>query len=119
MRFTGYCLAVLVVVSLVSGCGSQSEADVLSPDQVTTEMVDQEVRVKGRITLAVENPGGLGGIYLTLGDEEIGVRIQEDIWAGMNEEEQAGFMKGKTATVEGVLFLAGKQLVVRYGLSPP
>ncbi len=119
MRLTGCCLAVLLVVSLVSGCGSQSEADVLSPDQVTTEMVDQEVRVKGRITLAVENPGGLGGIYLTLGDEEIGVRIQEDIWAGMNEEEQAGFMKGKTVTVEGVLFLAGKQLVVRYGVSPP
>ncbi len=119
MRLNRFCLALLLVVPLMYGCGSQSEAGVLSPDQVTTAMVDQVVKVKGRIALAVENPGGLGGTYLTLGDEEIGVRIQEDIWSAMDEEEQAGFRKGKTVTVEGVLFLAGKQLVVIHGKTSP
>lgn len=119
MRLIGFCLAVLLIVPLMYGCGSQSETGSLSPDQVTTAMVDQVVKVKGRITLAVENPGGLGGIYLTLGDEELGLRIQEDIWSAMDEDEQAGFRKGKTVTVEGVLFLAGRQLVVIYAESPP
>ncbi len=119
MRLKRFYLAVLLVVPLMYGCGSQSDAGALSPDQVNTTMIDQAVKVKGRITLVVENPGGLGGIYLTLGDEELGVRIQEEVWSVMNEDERSDFKKGKTVTVEGVLFQAGKQMVVIHGKYSP
>jgi len=118
MRLKCFSLAVLLLLPLMYGCGGQLEPGVLSPDQVDTTMVDQVVKVTGRITLAVENPGDLGGIYLTLGEEELGVRIPSDIWSAMPENEQAGFKEGKTVTVEGALFLAGKRLVVRYGELP-
>jgi hypothetical protein len=73
--------------------------------------------VKGRITTVTVNPGGLGGIYLLLDDNksEVGVRIQEDIWQTFDEEKKAEFREGRTITAEGVLFQAGKTLVVIYG----
>jgi len=45
-------------------------------------MVDQVVKVRGKVLWVVPNPGGLGGLYLKLGngEGEVGVRIQDKIW---------------------------------------
>jgi len=85
-------------------------------------MVGKVVEVKGKITSLVENPGGLGGVYLNLGDSEaeVGVRVQPDIWQSFDENEKAEFKKGRTITAEGVLFQAGRELVIilgKYSLS--
>ena len=110
-------VAFLTVALLLYGCIGQSEPDILSPHQVDSSMVDQVVAVKGKITLAVENPGGLGGMYLKLGDNEgeVDVRIQEDIWQTFNENKKAEFKKGSTIIAEGVLFKAGSALVIVFG----
>ena len=117
-------VACLAIVLLFNGCigGQTSETSVLSPRQVDSSMVGKVVEVKGRITSLVENPGGLGGVYLNLGDSEaeVGVRIQEDIWQSFDENKKAEFKKGRTITAEGVLFQAGRELVIilgKYSLS--
>ena len=110
-------VALFTVALLFCGCVGQSEPDILSPHQVDSSMVDQVVAVKGKITLAVENPGGLGGTYLKLGDSkgEVAVRIQDDIWQTFNDNKKAEFKKGRTVTAEGMLFQAGRQLVIIFG----
>ncbi len=104
-----------VVVSLlgVFGC-SAIESDCLTPYQVNSSMVDQTVKVRGKVVSVVPNPGGLGGIYATLGDDdgEVGVRIQREIWDSLGDNVKAQFKEGKTITVTGVLFQAGEYLVI-------
>jgi len=114
---SAFLAAFLTVVLLCCACSGQSEPGALSPSQVEPSMVDQVITVKGRITTVTVNPGGLGGIYLLLDDNksEVGVRIQEDIWQTFDEEKKAEFREGRTITAEGVLFQAGKTLVVIYG----
>lgn len=110
-------ITFFAITLLLCGCIGQSEPNILSPHQVDSSMVDQVVTVKGKITLAVENPGGLGGMYLKLGDNEgeVDVRIQEDIWQTFNENKKAEFRKGRAITAEGVLFKAGSVLVIVFG----
>lgn len=110
-------VAFLTMALLFCGCVSHPEPGRLSPRDVDSSMVDQVITVKGRITTVTVNPGGLGGVYLKLGDSEgeVGVRIQEDIWQTFDEEKKAEFREGRTITAEGVLFQAGKTLVVIYG----
>ncbi len=112
-------VAVLLSVSLLYGCGGQTttDPDALTPCQVDSSMVDQVVKVRGEILWVVQNPGGLGGLYFTLGDGtgEVGVRIQSQVWETLDESEKAQFEEGKTVTAEGVLFPAGGELVVIFG----
>ena len=111
-------LVVFLIVFLIFyGCVSHPEPGRLSPRDVDSSMVDQVIAVKGKITQVTENPGGLGGVYLKLADNEgeVGVRIQDDIWQTFDENRKAEFRKGRTVTAEGVLFQAGKTLVVIYG----
>lgn len=112
-------VACLAIVLLFSGCiGCQaSGTDVLSPRQVDSSMVGRVLEVKGKITSLVENPGGLGGVYFNLADNEaeVGVRIQEYIWQSFDENKKAEFKEGRTITAEGVLFQAGKALVIIFG----
>ncbi len=124
MQLKYVCLVILsAFVLLFSGCqGHISESGVLSPGQISASLLDQVVKVRGETTLAVENPGGFGGMYLRLGDNtgEVVVRIQKDVWDGLNKNEKIQFKQGKTVTAEGVLFQAGRELVVIYGkFSPP
>lgn len=113
-------LFLVLLVFLLAGCQS-TEPGVLSPGQVTATMVDQVIKVKGKITTAVENPGGLGGMYLRLEDGQgaVGVRIQDDIWKPMTAAEKARFQEGKVVMAEGVLFQAGRELVIIYGKTSP
>jgi hypothetical protein len=117
-------IACLAIALLFNGCigGQASKPSVLSPRQVDSSMVGKVVEVKGKITVLVENPGGLGGMYLKLGDNkaEVAVRIQKDIWQSFDENKKAEFKEGRTVTAEGVLFQAGEELVIilgKYSLS--
>ena len=120
-------LVTLLVVPLICGCGGQTtipeaaEPGVLSPGQIDPSMVDQVVKVKGKVLMVTHNPGGLGGIYLRLGngEGEIGVRIQPDVWETFDEKKKAQFKEGKTIIAEGILFQAGKTLVVIFGKFSP
>ena len=110
------------IVLFIGGCFNRTlESGTLSPGQIDSSMVDQVVEVQGKISLVVENPGGLGGLYLKLGDaNNVSIRIQSNIWESFNENEKAQFKKGKTVTAEGILFKAGTELVVIFGkFSPP
>jgi len=110
------------IVLFIGGCFNQTlESGTLSPGQIDSSMVDQVVKVQGKISLVVENPGGLGGLYLKLGDaNNVSIRIQSNIWESFSENEKAQFKKGKTVTAEGILFKAGTELVVIFGkFSPP
>lgn len=100
------------MVLVLSGCGQ--DAGTLTPDQVDVSMVDQVVTVKGKITFAVENPMGVGGMYLKLGNSkgEVDVRIQPEIWDSYQADEKNLYKEGKTVTVEGILVKAGIELVV-------
>ncbi len=106
----------LALLLLFCGC-SGSEPGVLSPSRIDSSMIDRVVKVKGEITMAVENPGGLGGMYLKLGDDEgeVDVRIQDDVWQTFDDKRKAEFREGRTVTAEGVLFQAGRELVVIFG----
>lgn len=116
-------LVAFLIIPLLYGCGQQAtipealEPDVLSPGQVNSSMVDQVVKVRGEVLWVVQNPGGLGGLYLKLGngEGEVGVRIQDKIWQTLDETEKAQFKEGKTVTAEGMLFQAGRELVVIFG----
>ena len=102
---------------LFCGYACQSDPDLLSPYQVDSSMLDQVVKVKGKITYAVENPGGQGGMYMTMGNSkgEVDVRIQRDLWDSYDESEKAIYKEGRTVIVEGILFRAGAVLVVVHG----
>ena len=98
-------------------CPDEPEMDTLSPRQVDSSMLNQVIKVKGKILSIVENPGGLGGLYLKLGDNEgeVSVRIQEHIWETFDDNKKAEFKNGRTVTAEGVLFQAGRELVIIFG----
>lgn len=109
-------IAVLVLFAIcLPGCGRNTDA--LAPDQVDVSMVDQVIKVKGEITFVVENPMGVGGVYLKLGNSkgEVDVRIQPELWDSYQAYEKAVYEKGKTVTVEGILSRAGENLVVVHG----
>ncbi|UCD10005.1 MAG: hypothetical protein JSU79_05020 [Dehalococcoidales bacterium] len=105
---------LLFTVSL-SGCGH--DTDILTPDKVDISMIDQVVKVKGKITFFVENPMGVGGAYMKLGNGkgEVDVRIQPELWDSYQVDEKSLYKDGKTVTVEGILSLAGENLVVVHG----
>ena len=113
-------LVILLVIPVLYGCGGL-EPDVLSPGEIDSSMVDQVVKVRGKVLWVTENPGGLGGLYLQLGsgEDELGVRIQDDIWKTLDDKEKTQFKEGKTVTAEGMLFQTGSQLVVIFGKVPP
>jgi hypothetical protein len=105
---------VLLAVCL-SGCSP--DTGTLTPDQVDISMVDQVIKVRGKITFFVENPLGVGGAYMTLGNSkgEVDVRIQPEIWDNYQADEKVVYKKGKTIIVEGILVNAGSELVVVQG----
>lgn len=107
--------ALLLVATLLPGC--EQDTDTLTPDQVDIAMVDQVIKVKGKITFFTENPMGVGGAYMTLGDSkgEVDVRIQPEIWDNYQSNEKNLYKKGKTVTVEGILVKAGSELAVVHG----
>jgi hypothetical protein len=106
---------LLLSVVLFSGCGEAD--DTLTPDQVNASMIDKVVNVKGKVTYAVENPMGVGGMYMKLGNGkgEVDVRIQPELWDSFQDDEKALYTEGKTVTVEGILFKAGTELVIIHG----
>jgi hypothetical protein len=111
-------LVVSTVFLLLAGAsGCTRDSGVLSPDQVDSSMLDTVVKVKGKITYAVENPMGQGGMYMTLGNSrgEVDVRIQRELWDSYDEKTKSIYREGRTVTVEGILFRAGNKLVVVHG----
>jgi hypothetical protein len=106
---------LLLLVVCLSGCAPDTDA--LTPDQVDISMVDQVVKVKGKITFFVENPMGVGGAYIKLGNDkgEVDVRIQPEIWDNYKAGEKDVYREGKTITVEGILVKAGIELAVIHG----
>jgi hypothetical protein len=113
-------ICLLIVLLMVSGSGCRSGAEHLTPGEVNDSMLDTVVRVKGKITGVVTNPGGLGGIYMTLEDSagSVDVRIQREIWDGYEEDEKAVYLEGRTVIVEGILARAGTELIVVHGKYP-
>ena len=99
----------------LSGCAP--DTGTLTPDQVDISMVEQVIKVRGKITFFVENPLGVGGAYMTLGNSkgEVDVRIQPEIWDNYQADEKVVYKKGKTIIVEGILVNAGSELVVVQG----
>ena len=122
MRLKYVIFIIFAIMSLlgISGC-EPIASDSLRPSQVSSSMVDQVVKVRGKVTLVVPNPGGLGGIYAKLGDRsgEVGVRIRSEIWDSLDSDTKALFKEGKTITVTGVLFQAGKALVIVFSQAQP
>ena len=116
-------LVAFLLIPVLCSCSGQAttEPGVLSPGQIDSSMVDQVVKVRGKVLWVVQDPGWFGGLYLELGNDEdkIGVRIQGDIWETLTEKEKAQFKEGKTITAEGILFQAGGQPVVIFGKFSP
>jgi hypothetical protein len=106
---------LILITILLPGC--EQDADTLAPDQVDISMVDQVIRVKGKITFFTENPMGVGGVYMTLGNSkgEVDVRIQPEIWDSYQSHEKNLYKEGKTIIVEGILVKAGSELAVVHG----
>jgi DNA/RNA endonuclease YhcR with UshA esterase domain len=106
---------LLLLVVCLSGC--TPDDDTLTPDQVDISMIDQVVKVKGKITFFVENPMGVGGVYMKLGNNkgEVDVRIQPETWDNYKADEKDIYKEGKTITVEGILVKAGIELAVIHG----
>ncbi|MBN2075582.1 MAG: hypothetical protein JW762_08540 [Dehalococcoidales bacterium] len=106
---------MLLMVVCLSGCTPDN--DTLTPDQVDMSMIDQVVKVKGKITFFTENPMGVGGAYMKLGDSkgEVDVRIQPELWDSYQADEKDIYREGKTITVEGILVKAGIELAVIHG----
>lgn len=110
--------AVLPVLFFAAGiAGCITDDDILAPDQVDESLLDTVVKVKGKITRAIENPVGQGGMYMTLGNSrgEVDVRISPDLWDSYDETVKSQYREGRTVIVEGLLFMAGKDLVVIHG----
>ncbi len=113
---------VLIIVSMFAlSPGCTADPDLLTPDQVDESMVDHIVKVKGKITYAVESPMGMGGMYMKIGNSkgEVDVRIQPELWDNYSDSEKSLYREGKTVIVEGVLFKAGLDLVVVHGKYEP
>jgi hypothetical protein len=106
---------LLLLAACLSGCTPDN--DTLTPDQVDISMVDQVVKVKGKITFFIENPLGVGGAYMKLGNDkgEVDVRIQPETWDNYQADEKDIYKEGKTITVEGILVKAGIELAVIHG----
>ena len=106
---------LLLVAILLPGC--EQDTDTLTPDQVDISMVDQVIRVKGKITFFTENPMGVGGAYMTLGNSngKVEVRVQPEIWDNYQADEKKLYKEGKTITVEGILVKAGNELAIVQG----
>ncbi len=127
MKMKHVWLVVLLVIPVLYGCSRESPASeviddgLLSPSQVESHMIEQVVKVKGKILWVVENPGGRGGLYAQLGngDVKVGVRIQSNIWGTYSNWEKYRFREGNTITAEGVLVRAGGSLVVSVGEVTP
>jgi len=110
-------VVLFIIFVMLTGPACQSDPNAITPHQVDDSILKQVVRVKGKITMAIENPMGLGGMYMTLGDGEgeVDVRIQGDVWDALDKNEKARYREGKTVVVEGVLVRAGAVLVVVHG----
>ena len=108
-------VTLLLTVTLLPGC--EQDTDTLTPDRVNISMVDQVIKVKGKITFFTENPMGVGGAYMKLGNSkgEVDVRIQPDIWDNYQVDERKRYEEGKTVIVEGILVRAGIELAVVHG----
>ena len=108
-------MTLLLVAVLLPGCGQ--DIDTLTPDQVDNSMVDQVIKVKGKITFFTENPMGVGGVYMKLGNSkgEVDVRIQPEFWDNYQADEKSLYKEGKTIIAEGILVKAGSELVVVHG----
>ena len=93
---------------------------ILSPGQIDSSMIDQVVKVRGKVLLVIQNPGGQGGLSVKIsgGGGEVAVRIEDNTWETLTKEDKAQFEKGEMATVEGMLALAGEELVVVLGVIP-
>ena len=105
----------ILIAILLPGC--EQDTNTLTPDQVDSSMVDQVVKVKGKITFFTENPMGVGGAYMKLGNSkgEVDVRIQPDIWDNYQADERKRYEEGKTVIIEGILVRAGIELAVVHG----
>jgi hypothetical protein len=110
-------LSLVLLFVFLSGCGPTREPGALFPGEVTPSMFSQVVKVTGKVSLAVENPMGQGGMYAQLegGGGMVGVRVQDDVWLPMAAVDKARFREGETLTVKGVLFQVGKEVVVIHG----
>jgi len=110
-------LVLTLVVSITCLFGCVPDTGILAPYQVDVSMVDQVVTVKGKITYAVENPMGVGGMYMKLGNSkgEVDVRIQPELWDSYQADEKAVYREGKIVTVNGILVKVGTDLVVVHG----
>ena len=104
-------LVIVLIVFYVTGIG------ILYPSQVDSSMVDTVVKVKGKITHTLENPAGLGGMFLILSDNDgdVDVRIQDDDWQSFDEDMKAKYTVGNIVVVEGVLFCTRDANVIIYG----
>lgn len=106
---------LLLIAVLLPGCGQ--DIDTLTPDQVDSSMVDQVIKVQGKITFFTENPMGVGGVYMKLGNSkgEVDVRIQPELWDNYQADVKSLYKEGKTIIAEGILVKAGSELVVVHG----
>ena len=94
------------------------EPDVLSPGQINASMINQTVKVKGKITFVNKDSGGLA-IIVTGGDGQVMVRVENRILEAMTEAERSQYVSGKTITFEGMLVRAtGGELTVVLGVTP-
>jgi hypothetical protein len=111
-------VAVVVIILFTAGIGGcMIDSDTLKPEQVNESLLDTVVKVRGKITDAIENPMGQGGIYMTLdnGQGDVDVRIPPEKWDSYEEKTKRLYREGRTVTVEGILFRAGNNLVVVHG----
>ena len=110
-------LAVLAVLLIVLGILYILNIGVLYPSQVDSSMVDAVIKVKGKITYTLENPAGMGGIFLTLSDNDgdVEVRIQDDVWQSFDEDMKDKYTMGNIVVVEGILFCTREANIIIYG----
>lgn len=101
-------------IEALTVCPCDSVPDTLTVDQVEAVMVGTFVRVEGAILWITDNPGGLGGAYVHLGDgqHEVGVRIKDPVWQELRKSVKNHWAEGSVIRVEGRLVQAGKYLVV-------
>jgi hypothetical protein len=91
-----------------------AEPGVLLPAQVSSSLLNQAVKVKGRVMEVIQDPGGQGGLYVKLGGDGsvVGVRIESADWDAMSAATKNQFETGKIATAAGILVQSGTDLVV-------
>jgi hypothetical protein len=118
MRFRFVIPLFLLLFPLLSACSSDA-SDALSPGEVDSSLANQVIKVRGKISYILFDPGGLGGVFMKLGDGEVGVRIQDDIWTAFSDDERLQFKLGETVVAEGFLFPAGRELVIIHGKDTP